>query len=427
MSKSIDLNEKFPTTMENDKRKQKLSIVLPDHITVYSEAENAIYHCNICGRSFKTKANFKYHISCKTGIKLINCDVCGKGFNSRGHYIYHLRVHAGFRPFRCELCNKDFLRTGDLKRHVTLTHGDIESYTFKCQLCPKTFSTNQGLKAHLICHSNERPFVCGQCNKRFKTRGSLQRHLNKRGERKFKCNECDKGFTTKNNLKTHMVVHCIDRPYACNQCQLTFKHKKDLARHGTIHKDERNYKCEMCGREFLRKDNFKRHQVICQRKVNVMMGETAAATVINYSKASEIKEISDMRKSHCEIGRSSHSTGIQLPNDLVGLTVQPAELVKVVAKRAVTNTGMSNAGESRQVMPQAPLTASMLSSYGDREDSPRCGCLVCSTHFSRLYSRLYEANSHLISSQRTRGYAIRFVPFPIPVLVPVVYESRRKN
>ncbi|ODM90679.1 putative zinc finger protein [Orchesella cincta] len=342
------------------KESKKLStVVLPDHITVYSGEEHTIYHCNICGRSFKTKGNFKYHISCKTGIKLINCDVCGKGFNSRDHFIYHLRVHAGFRPFR----------TGDLKRHVNLTHMDIESYTFKCQLCPKTFSTNQGLKAHLICHSSERPFACGQCNKRFKTRGSLKRHLNKRGERKFKCNECDKGFTTKNNLKTHMVVHCFERPYVCNQCQLTFKHKKDLARHGTIHKDERNYKCEMCKRGFLRKDNLKRHQVVCQRKMNHIRGETAAATVINYSKASQIKEISDMRKSHCEISRSSHSTGIQLPNDLVGLTEQPAEVVKVVTKRAVTNTGMSNAGESRQVLPQAPFTTSMLSSYGDREGS----------------------------------------------------------
>ncbi|ODM90678.1 putative zinc finger protein, partial [Orchesella cincta] len=385
LSQTTETNGKLPKI--NKERKQKHPVVLPDNISVHTEEGSITYHCQICSRSFKTKANVKYHFSCKTGIKLFNCE------------LYHQRAHAGLRTFECKICRKDFVHFGHLTRHVVLVHGDTRPYKYQCQMCPKAFQSKQGLKAHLICHKTERPFTCQQCIKKFKSRGALKSHTRiNHGEQIFKCNECGKGFGAKETLNMHLIVHFTARPYVCNECQFAFKRKKELDSHAAVHTalfltGERNYKCEICKYSFARKATLQRHQKSCKQVVKVMKTKAAAAVV----------------------GK-------------VNLNEQPTKVVKVITEKAGPETGRSKTGEIGQTLQQAPLTTCMLSSYdkpeGLQNHYPRCGCWVCS---QQRLSRLYEQYTHFISDQRTRGFARLVIPFPVPVPVPMNLESATSN
>ncbi|KAK3886651.1 hypothetical protein Pcinc_009206 [Petrolisthes cinctipes] len=58
------------------------------------------------------------------------------------------------------------------------------------------------------CGSVVKKFVCGQCGKRFGTKGFLNRHERSHtGETEFVCEVCKKIFTRKNSLQHHMKVH----------------------------------------------------------------------------------------------------------------------------------------------------------------------------------------------------------------------------
>ncbi|ODM87353.1 putative zinc finger protein, partial [Orchesella cincta] len=195
-----------------NREEEKAPSRLPDHITVHSVAGSETYQCNICGNRYRTKANFKNHLSCKTGIKLFNCDKCESSFNSLSHLKYHLRGHLGLRPFRCKICSRDFAQTGHLTRHVNQVHGNIRRY--KCEHCPQEFYSKYSIKVHSVSHTGERPFVCQECNQRFKYASALRKHSFSHDTHRFMCYKCDMTFPTLAGFEDHLRLYNITiRPY----------------------------------------------------------------------------------------------------------------------------------------------------------------------------------------------------------------------
>ena len=50
-------------------------------------------------------------------------------------------------------------------------------------------------------------------------------------EKPFSCNQCDKKFTQESNLKSHEMTHTNERPFKCNLCTKIFTRKCHLKRH----------------------------------------------------------------------------------------------------------------------------------------------------------------------------------------------------
>lgn len=78
-------------------------------------------------------------------------------------------------------------------------------YFCKIPNCSKKYTTLWYLKRHLITHSQERPFICTECNYSFKFNYHLTAHLN--------------------------VVHSNAHPYSCIICSKGYKRSSDLNKH----------------------------------------------------------------------------------------------------------------------------------------------------------------------------------------------------
>lgn len=107
---------------------------------------------------------------------------------------------------------------------------------FKCHECNYSTAGKKRLQVHVRYHTNEGPFKCGLCLKRFRLSGNLYSHM------KFQCNDishqclrCLRGFADKIQLEVH-EKECKKRIYQCFICKdFNDAYKRNLIRHMRIH------------------------------------------------------------------------------------------------------------------------------------------------------------------------------------------------
>nr|CAD7198490.1 unnamed protein product [Timema douglasi] len=175
-------------------------------------------------------------------------------------------VHSEQRKYKCDVCDKSFKRKSHLNKHL-LSHSEQRKY--KCDVCEKSFKVKGELNRHLLVHSEQRKYKCDVCEKRFKVKGDLNKHLLIHSEQtKYNCEVCDKSFKVKYNLNCHLLIHSEQRKYKCEVCDKSFKVKGELNRHLLIHSKQRKYKCEVCDKSFKVKYNLNCHLLIHSEQRN---------------------------------------------------------------------------------------------------------------------------------------------------------------
>lgn len=148
----------------------------------------------------------------------------------------------------CHKCDKYFCNKDALKQHICRK-------SFMCKSKKKKHSTVQ--KVHKI--QNKK---CNQCEKSYKNRYNLQRHIKHTHEGlKYKCELCQKMFSEPANLKRHiMCVHDKQKPYQCSVCNKAFGQKGDMEIHtDTVHGNLKPHACSFCSLSFYIKKYLKKH------------------------------------------------------------------------------------------------------------------------------------------------------------------------
>ena len=200
------------------------------------------------------------------------------------------------RPFKCgyEGCGKTYFKKHDLQRHFVSHIGDLQfrCYTGDCTGAIR-YCDKQALARHIHKkHTQERPYECDICNKRFLYSPNLSTHRrkvhsvkNKQNQsqnsdpnnrwivltgdknKPFKCGYegCYRHYTIKQALKRHFVTHTGNSRFRCylGECngKIHYRDRHFLNRHiRTRHTFEKPFQCDICERRFGRKDHLKSHK-----------------------------------------------------------------------------------------------------------------------------------------------------------------------
>lgn len=86
-------------------------------------------------------------------------------------------------------------------------------------------------------HTNEKPYECPICAKRYIRKGHMVRHM-KNHENLFYCSKCHKRHSEANGCKSH-GNHCNFKRFECYLCKKSFVDGQKMAKHIRIHEGTR--------------------------------------------------------------------------------------------------------------------------------------------------------------------------------------------
>lgn len=212
------------------------------------------------------------------------CPVCNKTFLRAAAMRRHQEIHSANRDLRykCGNCDKRFRDQYDMNRHNMRVHekeelsgganeedpvdpstSDVMAENKNCVLCGKYFARRVDMERHMKSHSEDRPYKCSFCEKKFKNPYVLKRHqkeicksreLKKPKRRETQrpnpappsegltegkiCPICSRILPCTADIAKHLRSHSEERPYICITCEKGFKYKDTLKKHQIIHGHE---------------------------------------------------------------------------------------------------------------------------------------------------------------------------------------------
>jgi len=142
-----------------------------------------------------------------------------------------------------------------------------------CTVCNKRFRSRKSLDCHKLTHSGDKLYSCSQCQKRFPNQQCLRKHMNAHSS-KYKCTECGKCFGSNHDLIRHRRVHTGEKPFecsvcsnVCSECPKCFCTAAEVRQHHSVHLDYKQFCCSLCDKSFRRKESVKEHFKKCSVSV----------------------------------------------------------------------------------------------------------------------------------------------------------------
>uniref|UniRef100_A0A336LXH2 CSON004477 protein n=1 Tax=Culicoides sonorensis TaxID=179676 RepID=A0A336LXH2_CULSO len=230
-------------------------------------ADGTPYQCDICKKSFPSMRLIRYHISQCHLPRPYTCDICGKNFVTHSAIKDHMtKIHLGkrYKPVVCKECGKYFPAVSNLNRHIKHVHPlkQVIGFRFQCTLCENFYKTKKSLNLHMETH-DKREMSCEFCNKIFYRERNLNTHIkivHLNREKTRACHICGKAFTQKKSLDRHLFIHNEDRSFKCPECPFSAKYKQTLSSHiKNIHSAEEPVNCEVCGQKVKNLTRLKQH------------------------------------------------------------------------------------------------------------------------------------------------------------------------
>ena len=148
---------------------------------------------------------FEKHMRTHTNEKPYECDVCEKRFTQSGSLKAHMRIHTNEKPYECDVCEKRFRQSGDLKSTCVFTRTRNRTNV----MCARSVFVNlDHLKRHMRIHTNEKPYECDVCEKRFRQSDALKSTCVFTRTRNRMNVMCARSvLRTAGNLQSHVRIH----------------------------------------------------------------------------------------------------------------------------------------------------------------------------------------------------------------------------
>ena len=220
------------------------------------------YSCDLCNLKFSSGWLREQHVKRKhLKLKDVACQKCAyKGFSVQHLRIHIINKHSDFKPYSCELCPMAFSRVVGLYQHKE-THENAmkNSKDIPCAICGKMFISKKGAGRCEKKHQSEGRYKCRveNCEATFNGTQKRNRHQKKAhvtgkvaNVEVYPCHKCDKAFKYRPDLKRH-IKYVHEKPaavIACSICPTKCVSEARLKRHLLIHNGS-VFKCPFEGCE----------------------------------------------------------------------------------------------------------------------------------------------------------------------------------
>ncbi|XP_076016017.1 uncharacterized protein LOC143008236 [Genypterus blacodes] len=208
------------------------------------------------------------------------CPICSKTFLRATAMRRHQEIHSENRDlkYKCPVCDKRFRDLYDMNRHQMRVHEREESDKTEeledpstsdmmenknCSLCGKFFARRVDMERHVKSHSEDRPYQCPYCDKKFKNPYVLKRHqaeICKSKDLKRRVSSSSRSETPQMNSQAPADGSAPVK--ICPICNKTLPCTADITKHLRSHTEERPFICVTCEKGFKYKDTLKKHQII---------------------------------------------------------------------------------------------------------------------------------------------------------------------
>lgn len=187
-----------------------------------------------CSGNYQNHRRLRDHLRSHSQEKTTACATCGSLFANKTKLVDHVKRQIPInKEYKCSHCNKSFSSERLLRDHTR-----VHVNHYKCPYCDMTCPTPSSLSTHVkYRHSEEKPFLCHQCEYTCKARHDLVRHMDSHNPKPlFKCTQADCDYSTRcaksfqvHNKKMHSD-EAIPR-YMCHICEGCFSRGTYLTHH----------------------------------------------------------------------------------------------------------------------------------------------------------------------------------------------------
>ena len=110
--------------------------------------------------------------------------------------------------YTCNICFKQEPSQRELKYHILSNHTESKNYPFTCDKCDKRFKQKENLRRHMQSVHEGVRHICKLCSQTYSRYSDLKKHVRvKHGGSEYKCDICHKSYIEKHKLINHMKVH----------------------------------------------------------------------------------------------------------------------------------------------------------------------------------------------------------------------------